>query len=172
VSWQEAREKAIPADCSGLVCLDLGGYDGGMAKVCQQRGALRALCVDNGQYDAYGWHKPKQYEGVEYFDSSLYDWHLPADLVVFSNVIYHQQNPWLALEKVRALTKGTLVLVTSFVPGDLAYWQVYEPYEGHPVSSTVSWRPTVPGLVKLMKNVGFEAAEVGREGDHVVVVGK
>lgn len=159
----------LPARLDGKTVLDLGGYDGSMASACLQRGAVRATVVDSEQWRHYGWPEPERKPDVEYVQADFLYWPEAADVVLFLNVIYHQRNPWAALEKVRSLTRELLVLKTSFIPGDQPYWLVYEPYEGHPVSWTVSWRPMVPGLVKLLKNVGFRRIEeVGREGDHVV----
>lgn len=176
--WDELRLKGIPANLTGKTVLDIGGYNGEWAKVCLDRGARQAICYDSGQFTDYGWARPKLAEGVIFQRGDLMDfgWRppRPADVVIFYNVLYHIRDPWSALERVRLLTKETLVLCTSFVPGDEAAFKLYafdDPNE-HPINDTYTayWRPTVPGLFKLLRLTGFrDITEVGRSGDHVVV---
>lgn len=151
--------------------IDVGGFAGAQAKSALDGGAARGVCLDSGQYVHYKWTPPSHQVGVEYVTGDVMAWTEPFDVVVCWNVIYHQRNPWAFAEKLRALTREALVLHTSFVLGDEPNWRVYRPYEGHAVSWTVAWRPTVAGLVNLLAAVGFvNIVEFCRSGDHVGVI--
>lgn len=151
--------------------LDVGGYAGDRAKSALDGGAARGVCLDSGQYAHYAWAPPAPLDGVEYATGDVLAWTEPFDVVVCWNVIYHQRNPWAFAEQLRALTREALVIHTSFVDGEAPAWRVYRPYEGHPVSWTVAWRPTVAGLVTLLAAVGFrDVVEFARTGDHVGLI--
>lgn len=143
------------------VVLDIGGYDGRQAKFCLDNGAKKAICIDNCEYDLYNsWKKFKPYEGVIYQTADFYYYDRMADITIFQNVIYHQKNPWQAMEKVRSLTRDTMVMSTSFVEGNDPVWRVYSAKEADPNYLTVSWRPTISGLMTVLENVGFSRVEL------------
>lgn len=142
---------------NGKTVLDLGGYRGRECAVALNAGAKSATCVDDESWRTYdNWADTEIYPGVEYIKGNFMDCQLiPSDIVILKNVIYHQRNPWKTLEHARKLTKKIFLLTTSFVPGDESGWRVYRPYEGHPQSFTVAWRPTLNGLVTLLEATGF-----------------
>lgn len=140
--------------------LDLGGYDGGVCNTAVEAGAGEAICVDDGSWKTYdNWHEFELFPSVIYYNQNFMDCKIEADIVILKNVIYHQRNPWKTMEHVRTLTKGVLLLATSYIPGEDAVWRVYRPFEGHPVSWTVAWRPTLNGLVTLLEATGFKNIE-------------
>ena len=169
-------EVRLPDDLTGKVCLDVGCYDGGTARRCLERGAAAAYAIDNREYRRYGdWGEPGwDLLGVRYAECDLFDWIIPADLVIASNVIYHIADPFEALAKLRWLTRWKLLLRTSFVGGDEevegpAGWIWYPGGMGHP-TGTVPCRPSPGGLRASLRAAGFtEITEQGREGDHIVV---
>jgi len=59
-------------DWKGKMVLDIGGYDGFAAEIAHKGGARRAICLDNHQYEHYGWADKKK-EGVEYITGDLMD---------------------------------------------------------------------------------------------------
>lgn len=141
----------------GKTVLDLGGYRGRECALALQAGAKSATCVDDESWRTYDrWADTPLLKGVEYFQGDFMNYTKPADIVILKNVIYHQRNPWKTLEHARKLTKKIFLLTTSFVPGDESVWRVYRPYEGHPQSFTVAWRPTLNGLVTLLEATGFK----------------
>lgn len=168
---------ALPDDLTGQRVLDVGGYDGHFSRLCIERGAARVRLIDNGEWQNYHWRVPPTPEGVQRIGCDVLEWQEAADLVVCGNVIYHMRDPWRALRHLRTLCRGRLVLWTSFVPGNDAVWKVVDPDEEGPTHGqifddyyTVFWRPSVPGLLLLLRRTGWtEVEEVGRDGDHVVV---
>jgi Protein of unknown function (DUF1698). len=163
--------KAMPTDLRGKIVLDVGGYDGYYAARAMERGAEVAKVLDNRQYRRYssdeaeGWHEPVLFPGVMYITGDLITYHQPAHLVMCFNVIYHVTSPWDAARALRHLTWDTLLLSTSWLAGDEAVWHL-TPDASH----TIFWTPTVPGLVNLLKAVGFaNVEEVERWQDRVLV---
>ena len=182
MSLDEAVHTAC-GDVRDKTVLDLGGYDGRQAAWALKRGAARAICVEANQWPAYLWGTPEQYAGVSYIHKDLHDWKEPADIVILQNVIYHCRNPWRMLEHVRTLTLERLVLTTSYIRlygqhHDDAVWRVYAPGDGHPISWTVSWRPSERGLLVLLEATGFlphimwkeNQIKEEQDGDHLVVI--
>ncbi len=140
----------------GKSILDLGGYRGRECAVGLNGGAKSAVCVDDETWRTYdNWADTPIFQKVKYIKGNFMDYNIPADIVILKNVIYHQRNPWRTLEHARKLTEERLLLTTSFVPGDEPIWRIYRPYEGHPMSYTVAWRPTLNGLTTLLEATGF-----------------
>lgn len=171
------RSLAIPSDLTDKSVLDIGGYDGSFAKLCMDRGAKSAICYDSEEWRDYSWAPPHHFPEVVYERGNLMDfaWRAPkpADLVIFYNVIYHCRDPWGALERVRLLTRETMVICTSYVPGDDCCWRVFtlEDPEASLLNDrfTIFWKPTVNGLLRLLRATGFsDNQEIGRSGDHIV----
>jgi hypothetical protein len=155
-----AIDNEIKRIVKGKTVLDLGGYRGRECLVALQSGAISAVCVDDESWRTYdNWADTDIYKGVEYVKGNILDYTKPADIVILKNVIYHQRNPWRMLEHCRKLTKEKFLLTTSFVKGDEPVWRIYRPYEGHPMSYTVAWRPTLIGLKALMEATGFVNVE-------------
>jgi len=165
---------ALPANLRDWTVLDVGGWNGWATKEAIARGADPANCtvIDNKEYLQYGWGhgEPDPIEGVRFVECDLYAWEQPADLVLCGNVIYHLKDPFAGLAQLRTLTKRQMVLWTSFV-GDVrggGDWKWYPNGMGHP-NGTVWARPTVPGLMRALKDAGFRITHEQQNGDHIVV---
>ena len=172
--FDEIRHAAIPANLTGKEVLDIGGYDGHFAALCLERGAERAVCVDTGEWRDYGWAPPVKRPGVQYVKGDVMTTLQQGDVVIFYNVIYHCRDPWTALERLRRLTRDQLLLCTSFVQGAGSDWRVISPDDpGQRIVNnrfTVFWKPTISGLVKLLKLTGFNDLHVvGYHNDHIVM---
>jgi len=167
--FAQAVRAALKDNVKGKTVLDVGGYDGAQAKWCLDHGATSALCIDDQSYTNYGWETAEHFSGVEYINRDFYDFDYRADVVIFQNVIYHQRNPWMAMERIRSLTRELLVLSTSYIEGEQSVWEVYSPHEGHPVSWTVAWRPTVNGMLTLLRATGFTPITHTTVKGHLIV---
>jgi SAM-dependent methyltransferase len=167
---EAVHRASVPTDCTGLSVLDIGGYHGRLAKLALDRGAKWAVVVDSGQYRHYGWPKPEPLDGVLYVEGDFLDWHVPADLVFFMNVIYHVKDPWRALEHLRAITRREMVICSLVTWTDQPTWEVYEPREVNPTDETVYWGPSEAGLHKLLKLTGWtDVTEVGHAFERLVL---
>jgi tRNA (mo5U34)-methyltransferase len=85
------------------------------------------------------------------------------DVVLFLGVLYHLKDPFLALRRLREVTKGTAVIETASVtlPGwtDDRLWMFIESVELNDDASNW-WTPTSAGLVAACRAAGFRDARV------------
>ena len=109
----------LPQDITGATVLDIGATNGGLAFELERRGAGRVVTVDIYSSDWFGFDAIKAllHSDVEYLRASVYE--LPAklgeqfDIVAFCGVLYHLRHPLLALDVVRALTRGRALIETA-----------------------------------------------------------
>lgn len=166
----EAYTQEFIGDVKGKSVLDVGGYDGKQANWCLEQGAKSAVVVDNSSWKIYqDWPEFEPFKNVSYINDDVMNYVKPADIVICQNVIYHVRNPWAFTERLRNLTRKTLVISTSYVKGERQAWEVYRPLEGHPVSWTVAWRPTLRGLRAVLEANGFKILEEKTARGHVVM---
>lgn len=164
----EAVFQTLQKHSKDKTVLDLGGYDGKSCHDAMQVGARFATCVDDESWKTYdNWKNFIPFPDVHYIKDNFMHYIGLADIVILKNVIYHQRNPWKTLEHIRNLTKEMLILTTSYVEGNEPTWRVYRPYEGHPKSFTVAWRPTINGLITLLEATGFKDINILVENDYM-----
>jgi tRNA (mo5U34)-methyltransferase len=109
----------LPDDIDGSTALDIGTTNGGMAFELERRGAGRVVAVDIYSANWFGFEQLKALlkSNVEYVRASVYE--LPAklseefDIVALCGVLYHLRHPLLALDVVRALTRGRALIETA-----------------------------------------------------------
>ena len=168
----------------GKLVLDIGGYDGFAAKIALDKDAARAICLDNHQYEHYGWEE-KKLDGVEYAEGDFMACHFnsdgnlgseayPAlpwpDIIINYNVLYHIKNPWAFLDKCRDVIKpnGEMLLCTLFRYHDGAWMYVYEPRECNPDDESVFWGPSLKAIERLLTFTGLTFKQEGWAADRVV----
>jgi tRNA (mo5U34)-methyltransferase len=122
--WSDpSRDKlpyfGLPADMTGLRVLDVGCAEGFFSFEAERRGAAEVVSIDFDPEcikrfgicaDALGSKLTAQVGGIYDLDPSV---HGTFDLVMFFGLLYHLPNPLLGIEKVAAVTSGTL-LVQSY----------------------------------------------------------
>ena len=190
------KEAIASLKLKGKTVLDIGGYDGRMAAYALECGAKKAICLDNQQWEHYGWTEKDKLAGVEYVTGDFMDFcpagpdgitcphedddtvaaadfvRLPRpDVVIFYNVLYHVRNPWVALEHLHGLVKpkGTMLLCSLVRFDDLPRWYLYEPNECNPEDDTVYWGPSKAGLLRLLRLTGWKVEEVGQAVERLVL---
>jgi tRNA (mo5U34)-methyltransferase len=113
----------LPSDLSGKDVLDVGAWDGFYSFEAERRGARRVLATDWFSWGRGGWGTKAGFElaraalgsRVEDRDVDVLDLEASLgqfDVVLFLGVLYHLKHPLLALERLAAVTRGTLVLET------------------------------------------------------------
>ncbi len=99
----------------------------------------------------------------DFMTMQLEDLGEPFDLILFSGVLYHLEDPMRALRRLVSVCQGTTVIETAVVqvPGheDAALWQFFEGNEldGDPSNW---WAPNMAGLVAACRAAGFSSVEV------------
>jgi tRNA (mo5U34)-methyltransferase len=88
------------------------------------------------------------------------------DIVLFLGVLYHLKDPFLALRRLRAVTRGTAVIETAGVtlPGwsQDKLWMFLESTELNDDASNW-WAPTSAGLVSACQAAGFRDVQIINE---------
>jgi tRNA (mo5U34)-methyltransferase len=117
----------IPEDLSGKTVLDIGAWDGFFSFEFERRGAKRVLAIDSFAWDRRPQGFPRGLEcfllAREFLNSKVEHRRLDVyelspdvigtfDLVFCGGVLYHMRHPLLALEKIRSVTGGQLILET------------------------------------------------------------
>lgn len=117
----------VPEDLTGLTVLDIGTTNGGSAFEAERRGASRVVAVDVLDDTHFGFARIRELLGsrAEFVQASVYD--LPGalggeqfDLVFFWGVLYHLRHPILALDSVRAVARGRVMVETAIADHELA----------------------------------------------------
>jgi tRNA (mo5U34)-methyltransferase len=178
------RELPFPESLAGERCLDVATFDGFWAYEMERRGAADIHAID--VLDPYGWDWPitskdetiavlnRRKEGGRGFDlahrarrskvtfeeRSVYDLD-PAevgefDFVYLGSLLMHLRDPIRALERVRSVCRGRLLLVDNI---DLALTLM------HPRRAVADfdgdgrpwwWRANLAALVRMVRAAGFE----------------
>lgn len=163
-----ARVRMLEAtDWKDKVVLDAAGYDGFAAEIALKGGASRAICLDNLQYQGYGWEKVRK-PGVEYITGDIYEWTEPVDKTILYNVLYHVKDPIGLLAKVREFTKEEMLLCTLFRYHAGRWVYLYEPHECNPTDVSVIWGPSLDALELMLKIAGWEAERYAMCHDRVL----
>jgi tRNA (mo5U34)-methyltransferase len=173
-AWQTYK---LPERLNGKRVLDIGAWEGGFSFEAERRGAEHVVAMDVwGSVDepgsgGYGWDNfqfahdalqsrvvPEQMN-VYSLSASLG----PFDLILFLEVLYHLQDPFLGLRRVRsAMAKGGMVCMETWIDAE---W-VDEPaaifYPGNELNGdrTNWWGPNVKCVQSLAAAAGFTSADL------------
>jgi tRNA (mo5U34)-methyltransferase len=188
---RRAAPKVLPADLSGLRCLDVGTCNGFWAFEIERRGAAEVIGIDLDDPSDLDWQDPeggaaraalptasrrggfeaaKQLLGskVERHSVSVYD--LPSsglgefDFAHIGNLLLHLRDPVAALQAIRSVLRpgGTLLTVEP----TLLALTIMHPRR--PVASMWAggesrwWTPNVAGHRQWVRSAGFEIEAHGR----------
>ncbi|MBD0329816.1 MAG: DUF1698 domain-containing protein [Thermoleophilia bacterium] len=157
----------VPADLSGLTVLDIGTSNGGVAFEAERRGAARVLAVDVTPMEYCGFDETRELLGAraEFLQASVYE--LPElldeqfDLVLLLGVLYHLRHPLLALDALRHVVGGELVIETAVCDADVGRHAVGRPlvrfYPGAELDGDpTNWfAPTLRALLDWCESSGF-----------------
>jgi tRNA (mo5U34)-methyltransferase len=163
----------FPGSLAGQTVLDIGAWDGFFSFECERRGAARVVAADHYSWHGTGWGAKAGFElarealgsRVEDIDVDVMDISPDRlgtfDLVLFLGVLYHLRHPLLAIEKIAAVTRGTLILETvvdlvglgrpamAFYPG--------RELNGDP---TNWWGPNHAAVAGMLNTAGFDDVRV------------
>jgi tRNA (mo5U34)-methyltransferase len=162
----------IPSDLSGKTVLDIGTTNGGAAFTLERRGASRVVAADIYQPTQYGFDQLREGLGskVEFVQSSIYELASRLDeqfdIVLFWGVLYHLRHPLLALDNLRALTRGYALLETEVADHELGEnkeLKVARYYRRDELSHDPSiwFSPTIACLLDWCSSCGLDPELVG-----------
>jgi tRNA (mo5U34)-methyltransferase len=163
----------LPGDLSGATVLDIGTTNAGTAFELERRGAERVVAVDIFDPAWFGVAVLTEFLGsrVEYVRASVYEladrFPEPFDVVIFWGVLYHLRHPLLALDSVRAVTRGEASLETAVCDNELPRRQrarsLARFYRRDELAADPSnwFSPTVAALEDWCISAGFEIERVG-----------
>jgi tRNA (mo5U34)-methyltransferase len=157
----------LPDNIEGATVLDIGATNGGVAFELERCGAARVVAVDIYDANWFGFDQLRTLlkSGVEYLQATVYE--LPArldeqfDIVVFSGVLYHLRHPLLALDMVRALTRGHALIETAVCDSSLGASASESLIRYHRLDDLngdgSNWfEPSVAALADLCRSSGLE----------------
>jgi tRNA (mo5U34)-methyltransferase len=167
------RAAGLPDDLSGRTVLDVGTTNAGTAFELERRGAERVVAVDIFDPDWFGVRALTEFLGsrVEYVQTSVYEladrFAEPFDVVIFWGVLYHLRHPLLALDNLRAVTRGEASLETAVCDGELPrrqrHWSLSRFYRRDELSDDPSnwFAPTTVALEEWCGSSGFGVERLG-----------
>lgn len=163
----------LPRSLEGVTVLDIGAWDGFFSFECERRGAARVVATDYYSWHGSGWGSKAGFQlarealgsRVEDVDVDVMDMTPERlgtfDLVLFLGVLYHLHHPLLALEKVAAVTRGTVIIETVVDLVGLGRPAVAF-YPGRELNDdpTNWWGPNAEAMLGMLETVGFQKARL------------
>jgi tRNA (mo5U34)-methyltransferase len=179
-------------DLKGLRCLDVGTHDGFWAFEMEKRGAAEVVGVDLDDYARRDWPIEFREEGpakikewglepgpgfriaaealgskVKRVDMNIYDLSPDAvgtfDVVFIGSLLIHLRDPVKALEAVRSVTGGVLLL-SEIIDAPLEVRAKNRPsayLEGEGALHQW-WKPNRAGLAQMVRAAGFRVVSMSR----------
>jgi tRNA (mo5U34)-methyltransferase len=178
----------LPADLSGLRCLDVGTMDGYWAFAMERRGAAEVVAVDVEDPETLDWPASLRSRIVKTMDEtkaarfslardalgssvvreirSVYDLDTDLgqfDLVFCGDLLLHLKDPATALERIRRVCRGSAVVCNPV--------KEHFPYRRRPLAQLDGidefqwWVTNLAGLERLVLSAGFARVERGRPFD-------
>lgn len=178
----------LPADLSGMRCLDVGTMDGFWAFEMERRGAAEVLAADVAAVDDLDW-PPRWREridpildagkaqrfalarqalgsSVQRIERSVYD--LGADLGAFDlifcgDLLTHLKDPITAVQRLRGVCRGSAIIVNPVKRFRRRRRRALAEFDG--IDEFRWWLLSEPALERMMLAAGFARVQVGRQLD-------
>jgi tRNA (mo5U34)-methyltransferase len=175
----------IPPDLTGKRVLDIGAWNGCFSFECERRGANEVIAYGLENPDVTGFNRLKVLVGskVKYVQGSVYTLSSEQlgefDLILFFGVLYHLRYPLLALDRIRSVSRGDVLVETHTVTSryllrsplwilsllvnlsmlfrTTPIWRQYKEYELHPQDQSNWFGPNIAAVVESLQSAGFSA---------------
>jgi tRNA (mo5U34)-methyltransferase len=174
----------LPASLAGQTVLDIGAWDGFFAFECERRGAARVVAADYYSWHGTGWGAKAGFElarqalgsRVEDVDVDVMDLSPDRlgtfDVVLFLGVLYHLRHPLLAIERIAAVTRGTLILETVVdLVGLGRPAMAFYPGRELNADPTNWWGPNPEAVAGMLHTAGFDDVRIVTPAPGVVYRG-
>jgi tRNA (mo5U34)-methyltransferase len=175
--WSNARQDklppfGLPTEMTGLRVLDVGCAEGFFSFEAERRGASEIISLDFDPEcikrfklcaDALGSKATHpQVQSIYTLDPAVLG---TFDLVMFFGLLYHLEHPLLGVEKVAAMTTGTLLVQSYTLETAALTDQSLARFRPHGIMSgpkdnpihdpTVFWEPNAACIRDMLDNVGL-----------------
>lgn len=174
----------IPPDLTGKRVLDIGAWNGCYCFECERRGASEVVAYSLENPGKTGFSRLKELLGsrVKYVQGSVYslapDELGEFDLILFFGVLYHLRYPLLAIDRIRTVSRGDVLIETHTVSSrfllrrplwpvslmlNLGFlfrttpiWRQYKEYELHPEDQSNWFGPNTKAVIESFDTAGFK----------------
>ncbi len=178
----------LPADLSGLHCLDVGTMDGFWAFEMERRGAASVTAIDLDDPNASDWPasqrnavktldetKTERFalarralgSSVERVTLSVYDLSPNLgtfDIVFCGDVLLHLKDPITAVERIYSVCTGSAVIVSE-IKRFRRYRDRRPLAQLDGIDQFVWWVTNLAGLVRIVRAAGFPRVEAAKPFD-------
>lgn len=167
----------LPADLSGMRVLDVNALDGFLSFECERRGAAEVVAFNPYQSDGFELLHQLLDSKVQYKLGTIYNL-VPSlfgtfDLILCVGLLHRLKHPSLALERLRAVCHGSLILemqvqaspanlqhhndlpLETRAVGSQAATLADQPNQIHGQATASWWSPNPSTLSNLLLSVGF-----------------
>lgn len=179
-------KSGLPESLEGLRCLDIGTADGFWAFEMEKRGAAEVVTLDLSRTEALDWPPAKGAvphgelmhpvrfwlahealgSSVIYREGSIYDLaaeeHGRFDFVFIGSMLLHLRDPVRALDAVRGVTAGRLLLNEAISPWATVTAPRVPMAALIGLSDPTWWVPNPEGLRRMLMTAGFDVTDTGR----------
>lgn len=163
----------LPEDMRGMRVLDIGAAEGFFSFEAERRGAAEVIAIENYPPMIRKFHLCAAALGsrAASYCMSVYDLDRRTlgsfDLIFFFGVLYHLRHPLLALERIREVCSGTLLMQTATGAGGspqaAADFYPFGIESGPPgarqCDPTCFWFPNASACEAMLAHVGFTQVE-------------
>lgn len=162
----------IPQNLTGKRVLDIGTWDGFFALEMERRGAeVVAVDIwDEFEYEKFKFVMKVRNSGIRHFRMDVHDLCPDVlgkfDLVLCAGVLYHCRYPLVALEKIRGVTRGQLILETvTLIPAFHRNVPMIMFFPGDEEAMDTNWpwgiagAATLPWINCALQSSGFARVE-------------
>jgi tRNA (mo5U34)-methyltransferase len=175
----------LPADLTGMRCLDVGTMDGFWAFEMERRGAAEVIATDVAAVDDLDWPplwrgrvqptldetKAERFElvrdalgsRVRRVERSAYELDQDMgefDLVFCGDLLVHLKDPITALERIRRVCRGSAIVCNPVKRFRLARWRPLAEFDG--IDEFQWWLLSEESMRRMLLAVGFAEVQVGR----------
>ena len=177
----------FPASLAGKRCLDVGTFNGFWAFEMERRGAEEVVAIDVLDPDAWDWPARAEPETVEAIarrhaggagfelakerlgssverrDRSVYDLDPERDglfdLVYVGSLLIHLRDPVRALERIRTVCRGTLIVVDGIDPLLTLLFRKRAVATLEGLGRPWWWYANSAGLARMIEGAGFDVVD-------------
>ncbi len=176
----------MPAELTGMRCLDVGTMDGFWAFEMERRGAAEVLAIDVGDPDELDWPprwrqrvtptldetKAERFglahaaldSSVRRVERSVYELGPDLgefDLIFCGDLLVHLKDPITAVQRMHSVCRGSAILCNPVTRFRLRRRRPLAEFDG--IEEFRWWLLSEASLERMMLAVGFDEVQVGRQ---------